>query len=405
MLARLLGRDRTPQKPRRPAAGDDRTAELEKENRLLRAAINAAPLAVSIYDRDDQLLVWNEAYEGIYADILPRLPRPIRYADLVRSALVKNGFTGDLESEVARRVAMQRRGSGAFEERQFADGCWRRVSKHTIVDEAVAGFAMDVTELRHREQQLAASTSEVRRIATETVPSAVAELAGTAASLRGAGERVRGLLGHAAEQAAATNAAAEKLAATINEISGSAQTTATGAGASLEQAQSLAAQMQSLGAALARINGFVDLIRGVADQTNLLALNATIEAARAGDAGRGFAVVAAEVKTLSQQTNEAVSEIVNQVASIAALRREAEAGASRISESAGGISLRANEVAGAVAQQLSAVQAMNEHIAEVMRCNGATLAAADESARLGEAVGDVSARLEQTVTEALRRVS
>ena len=64
------------------------------------------------------------------------------------------------------------------------------------------------------------------------------------------------------------------------------------------------------------INNIVDLIKTISDETKLLALNATIEASRAGESGKGFAVVANEIKELSNQTKQAITDIVTKVEDI-----------------------------------------------------------------------------------------
>lgn len=58
------------------------------------------------------------------------------------------------------------------------------------------------------------------------------------------------------------------------------------------------------------INTILDSIKSIADKTNMLGLNASIEAARAGEAGRGFNVVAGEIRTLSQNSKQTATKIM-----------------------------------------------------------------------------------------------
>ncbi len=377
---------------------------LRRENELLRDVIAHVPVAVAVYDADDRLTIWNERYSAIHADALAGLAKPVAYGDLVRAGLLKSDFKGDLETEVKRRVALQRQGSGQTDERNYPDGSWRSISKHRVVQDAVAGFALDVTALKRREVELEISQAKLVRVATEVVPDAVAGFGKVARELQAASSEVLSLVGCSTEQVVTTGSAAEELSAAISAVAENTRASADHVTESLAEAKLLDHQIGELSGALARVGSFTETIRGIANQTNLLALNATIEAARAGEAGRGFAVVAAEVKALSQATERATLEIAAQVAAVGVLMNEASAATTRIIGRSNEIAERSSDVAGSFTQQQGAAAAVSGAMHALISNNEATRAAADTAARISHQVSATASQLEETVIAALRSV-
>ncbi len=180
--------------------------------------------------------------------------------------------------------------------------------------------------MRDAKRRIAEQSIAFREQIATVVESASVQSRGARQQAGSAADQTRGMLGKAAEVAAA----AEQSATAMRE----AAETSTGLihaiedtrrevdGATLviekasEEARSAMQTADTLADHAKSIESCVSLIRSIAGQTNLLALNATIEAARAGESGRGFAVVASEVKNLAGQTAKATDDIAKQIGAI-----------------------------------------------------------------------------------------
>jgi aerotaxis receptor len=177
--------------------------------------------------------------------------------------------------------------------------------------------------------------------------------------------------------------------------------------------ESISQTVKELAQSTSDIGEAASIISTIADQTNLLALNAAIEAARAGEHGRGFAVVADEVRSLASKTRESTDKIHN-IISVLAERSgravsvsdqglsSAQRGADIVEETrvalgeiniaVKGITDMTIEMSGAVEQQSSVAEHINQQIVDIA-------ASAEDTQRSSEASLQASQSLRDTIDE------
>lgn len=123
-----------------------------------------------------------------------------------------------------------------------------------------------------------------------------------------------------AEGATQQASAVEELFATLDDLSNSAsENVKTASNAqnnarltgeqvtiSSQQMEQMISAMEDIKNSSDKIEKIIATIENIAFQTNILALNAAVEATHAGEAGKGFAVVASEVRSLANQSDQAV---------------------------------------------------------------------------------------------------
>ena len=224
-------------------------------------------------------------------------------------------------------------------------------------------------------QQLTATSEETSKAVTE-IATAIGDVASGAESqvrrvseVRDAMEETVAAVASSAQSAEEASLVAERARETADRGVAAAEQATRAMGSVQSNSEDTAKAISELADKSRRIGEFITTITGIAEQTNLLALNAAIEAARAGEQGRGFAVVAEEVRKLAEESQDAAGTISGLVQEI---RSETERTVQVVEDGV----RRTEQGTATVAEARAAFEA------------------------IGEAVGDMTARIEQIAAAA-----
>ncbi|NLD54361.1 MAG: diguanylate cyclase [Burkholderiaceae bacterium] len=133
--------------------------QIKREHALLLESVEVTSNPFAVYDSQDRLIAWNQAYEAVHALAFNELrhranDRRLHYADLVRVIAQKTMEPDKVEEHVRQRVEHHRRGDGIGIDLLYPGMGWFRVTKFRTRSGSIATFAVDINENKRREAEL-----------------------------------------------------------------------------------------------------------------------------------------------------------------------------------------------------------------------------------------------------------
>ncbi|MBV9532407.1 MAG: PAS-domain containing protein [Bradyrhizobium sp.] len=122
-------------------------------------ALESISEGFSLFDADDRMVLCNSRYRELYPGLADLMRPGLEFEHLIKSVL-ERGIVADAgarpEEWVKRRLARHRNPSGPFVH-HLRNGRWIQISERKTQDGGTVGVSTDVTELKRREEELAAA--------------------------------------------------------------------------------------------------------------------------------------------------------------------------------------------------------------------------------------------------------
>jgi len=153
----------------------------QREHQLLLESVHNYPMPYVIYDEQNRLSVWNAPFEKLYSCVFDKLEdsqqakgmsyEEMQYANVEDGLLnsEKRASINDLvDRQKQHRLSLnESENGGLVVDRHYADIGWFRVSKYTTPSGGFAGFAIDINELKERENDLIKEVNQRKELEIE----------------------------------------------------------------------------------------------------------------------------------------------------------------------------------------------------------------------------------------------
>jgi adenylate cyclase len=140
----------------------DARDEAMQARRRLTDALESISEGFFIYDADDRMVLCNSRYRELYPGMADVYRPGLGFEEMLRT-VVERGIVADAvqrpQEWLERRLAQHRNPSGPLLHPQ-SDGRWIQINERKIQDGGTVGVFTDVTELKRREDEVAAARDE-----------------------------------------------------------------------------------------------------------------------------------------------------------------------------------------------------------------------------------------------------